>query len=287
MIGALIGAGSALIGNAAGSYMNSAIGASASRGMARYNYKLQKKGYREFPTAQVEGLRAAGINPMAAYGSIGSATFSGGNLQSGHDSNIGSSALNDYRENRKVDPAIENVKADTDLKKDQGSASTIQAEAAATNAKSQAKIADAQANLLNVQASKVATETPGETTWGTTDRILDNVGSVGTAIGGSALAAKGIHDMLKKPVVKGKAGTLSSTPAPKVIPKAAPKVRSGNSAARLGEIMKMVAPWTIPTAAAAGSLYGGKKLMDQYDKSKNAKKLKDSMHIWSHGNWSR
>lgn len=287
MIGALIGAGSALAGNAAGSFMNSAIGASASRGMARYNYKLQKRGYREFPTAQVEGLRAAGINPMAAYGSIGGATFSGSNLQSGHDSNIGSSALNDYRENRKLDPAVENMKADTDLKTDQGNAATVQAQAAATNAKSQAKVAEAEANLKNVQASKVATETPGETGWGTTDRVLDNVGNVGTAIGSTAFAAKAAHDILKKPVVKGKAGTLKAGPALKVIAKPTPKVSSGSSAKILGEVLKVVAPWSIPTAVGAGSLYGGKKLMEQYDKSKNAKKLKDSMHIWSHGNWSR
>ena len=62
---------------------------------------------------------------------------------------------------------------------------------------------------------------------------------------------------------------------------------SGNSAKMLGEIFKVVAPWTIPTAVGAGSLYGGKKLMDQYDKSPSSKKLKDTMHIWSHGNWSR
>lgn len=136
---------------------------------------------------------------------------------------------------------------------------------------------------MNTQASKVATETPGETTWGTTDRILGNVGSVGAAVGGSALAAKKIHDIVKKPVAKGKAGAVSA--APKAVSKA--KAVSGNSAARLSEIMKAIAPWTIPTAIGAGSLYGGKKLMDKYDKSKNAKKLKDTMHIWSHGNWSR
>jgi hypothetical protein len=39
-------------------------------------------------------------------------------LQSGHDSNIGSSAVDNYREGKKVDPAVENLKADTDLKKD-------------------------------------------------------------------------------------------------------------------------------------------------------------------------
>jgi hypothetical protein len=61
---------------------------------------------------------------MVAYGGIAGATAHAGNYSSAQASNLGSSAMSDYRESRKLDPAVENVKADTELKNEQGKAAS-------------------------------------------------------------------------------------------------------------------------------------------------------------------
>lgn len=204
-IAAAIGAGIGAAGNILGSATQSAMGYYMSKKMAKYNYNLQKRGYKEFPTAQVQGLRAAGINPMVAYGSIAGAAAHSGNYQAAPGSDLGSSAVNNFRENRKVDPQLENINADTQMKKDQGNAAMM-------NAKANLLASQANATRANAETKQIQTKTPGETTWGTVDRIVGNAGSGAAALGGSALAAKGAYDILKKPaaVAAGAAGAAGA-----------------------------------------------------------------------------
>lgn len=276
-LGAAAGAVGGLLGDAAGGIINSAMGYYYSKKMAKYNYELYKRGYKELPRVKVAGLEAAGINPMVAYGGISNNSFGGGNLQMGHDSNMGSSAVENFREGKKLNPLIDNVKADTDLKNDQGEAALIQAGAAASNAQSQARVSEAQAKLLEAQTTSIGTHTPGETGWGTADRLLSHAGAIGTGVGGTAFAIKTVKDALKAKAVKGKGEV-------KVI---LPSANSAKSAKAAVPVLIGAGKVAVPVAVGAGALYGGKKLMDTYDKSENAKKLKDSMHEWSHGHWSR
>jgi hypothetical protein len=93
--------------------------------------------------------------------------------------------------------------------------------------------------------------------------------------------------MTKKPVIS----TTVGQSATKYVKPTAVKpttVNSGKSADKaLKKIVDKAPVVILPAAAAAGALYGVKKLADKYDKSKNAKKIKDKAYIWSHGNWSR
>lgn len=248
---AAIGAAGAVGGNLLGSASQSAMGYYMSKKMAKYNYTLQKRGYKEFPSAQVEGLRAAGINPMVAYGSIGGATAHSGNYQTAPGSDLGSSALSDYRENKKVNPQLENINADTQMKKDQGEAATAQAGAAMMNAKANLISSQANAARANAETKQIETRTPGENAWGTADRIIGNAGSAGAALGGSALAAKGVYDIVKKPAVAAGAAGAGAGAASKAGAKAAVAGAAAKAAARPG-------PWA--SKASGAMKFGGKAL---------------------------
>lgn len=298
-LGAVLGAIGGAAGDMGGGILNSAAGYYYSKKMARYNYDLQKKGYKEFPSAQKAGLEAAGINPMVAYGGIGNASFGGGNLQMAHDSKLGSSAVESFREGKKLNPLVDNVKADTDLKNDQGEAALIQAGAAASNAQSQARVSEAQAKLLEAQTTSIGTHTPGETAWGTADRLLSHAGAIGTGVGGTAFAIKTAKDALKNKKEKdllheGFKDALKSLKTEGVKGKGEVKVILPSKPANSAKAASTLVPLLIGAGktgayigAGAGALYGTKKLMDAYDKGKSSKKLKDSMHEWSHGHWSR
>ena len=312
---AAIGAGVGAAGNLLGSASQSAMGYYMSKRMAQYNYDLQKKGYLEFPTAQVAGLRAAGINPMVAYGGIAGAQAHAGNYQAAPGSDLGSSAINNYRENKKLDPALKNIQADTEAKYAQAGAAQAQAGAAADqgkasliNAMTNAKRVQAEVDLMKQQGSSIESRDPTKSGWGAVDRIIGAAGDVGTTIGGSAIAAKGIYDMVKDknnrsdtvPPVQhfkknGRKGTIVTYPNRVQEIKLDPKKPSVFS--RAVNSAKKVAPYLWPVLAigskslvgaglGAGALYGGKKLMDVYDKSENAKKIKEH-HTYQHGNWSR
>lgn len=310
---AAIGAGINAAGNLLGSASQSAMGQYMSRHMAKYNYDLQKKGYLEFPTAQVAGLRAAGINPMVAYGGIAGAQAHAGNYQAAPGSDLGSSAMDSYREGKKMDPMLKNIQADTEAKHAQAGAAQAQAGAAANqgeasliNAMTNAKRVDAEVKLMEKQGSNLDVNNPNESGWGSADRYFrygnDLIHSAGTAAAIYGVS-KGFFER-NKPFLMNESGKIwtvypktgfrvpfDALTSPKPKPKPSVFSRAVNSA-------KKVVPYLWPALAigskavggaiaAGASLYGGKKLMDIYDKSKSSKKLKDSMHEWSHGNWSR
>lgn len=292
---AAVGAGIGAAGNLLGSASQSALGYAFSKRMAKYNYDLQKKGYQEFPTAQVEGLRAAGINPMVAYGGIAGAQAHAQNYQAAPGSDLGSSAVGNYRENKKLDPTVENIQADTKAKYAQAEAAEAQAGAASNqgkasllNSMTNARKVNAEVKLIEQQRQKLETNTPGQSTWGTVDRVLDNTGSAGTALGGSAIAAKGVYDMVKsKDAGKAVSNTVGKSAAQYIKPTSTSKaVSTAKTASKLLPALVIGSKALGPIALGVGSLYGAKKLNDVYDKSKNAKKIKEH-NTYQHGNWSR
>ena len=130
--------------------------------------------------------------------------------------------------------------------------------------------------------------------------MLGHAGAIGTGVGGTAFAIKTAKDYFKRKKEKDLLheafkDSLKSLKTEGVKGKGEVNVilpsKPANSAKSVASGLPMAAEIggkvLVPAAIIGGSLYGGKKLMDTYDKSESAKKLKDSMHEWSHGHWSR
>ena len=267
---AAIGAGVGAAGNLLGSASQSAMGYYMSKHMAKYNYDLQKKGYLEFPTAQVAGLRAAGINPMVAYGGIAGAQAHAGNYQAAPGSDLGTSAMDSYREGKKVDPMLKNIQADTDAKHAQAGAAQAQAGAAADqgkasliNAMTNAKRVQAEIDLMEKQGSNLDVSNPNESGWGAADRYFrygsDLMHSAGTAAAIYGIS-KGFFER-NKPILMKENGSMWKV-YPKTglrvpynfdpPPKSKPSVfsRAVNSA-------KKVVPYLWPALAIGSKAIGG------------------------------
>ena len=290
---AAIGAGVGAAGNLLGSASQSAMGYYMSRHMAQYNYDLQKKGYLEFPTAQVAGLRAAGINPMVAYGGIAGAQAHAGNYQAAPGSDLGSSAVDSYREGKKMDPTLKNIQADTEAKYAQAGAAQAQAGAAADQGKASLINAMTNAKRVNAEISLMQSKDPTQSSWGAADRYF-NYGSDLMHSAGTAAAIYGVSREFfnrNKPFLMKENGKLwtvypkSSLWVPyessKLKPKPKPSVfsRAVNSA-------KKVVPYLWPAlaigskalggsaAAGAATYYGTKANRDNYQNKEVHKSIK-------------
>lgn len=295
---AAIGAGINAAGNLLGSASQSAMGQYMSRHMAQYNYDLQKKGYLEFPTAQVAGLRAAGINPMVAYGGIAGAQAHAGNYQAAPGSDLGSSAMNTYREGKKLDPALKNIQADTEAKYAQAGAAQAQAGAAADqgkasliNAMTNAKRVQAEVDLMKQQGSSIESKDPTKSGWGAADRYF-NYGSDLMHSAGTAAAIYGVSREFfnrNKPILIKQDGKLWNV-YPKSglwVPDEFPKSTSKPSVfSRAVNSAKSVVPYLWPalaigskalggaTAAGAATYYGTKANKENYQNKEVNKSIK-------------
>lgn len=89
----LIGGGLSALGSIGSSGLSSALGQYNAQKSAKYQYNLYLKGLRQAPSAQVEGLRKANLNPLLATGLGGNVPSVGVSAPQPQVENIGSTAL--------------------------------------------------------------------------------------------------------------------------------------------------------------------------------------------------
>lgn len=152
MIGALIGAGASLLG---GIMQNSAAKSAAAKQMA-----FQKETLQHQYQWGMEDMRKAGLNPILAYkqGGAGSAAGSSYTPQ-----NVGSAAVqgastaqSSALATRAADAQLENIKADTRLKKDQSDtqvALQLQHRMAAAQSVAQTAKTTQEADILGINVA--------------------------------------------------------------------------------------------------------------------------------------
>lgn len=260
MLGAIIGAS---IG-AAGGGINGALqgwqNLYNSKKLAKYNYKLQKRGLEEFPTSQRIGLEAAGYNPMLALGSIGSHTYGGGIPSGGAGmgdivggARQGAKLAHDIKERFKAE--TDNINADTALK-----------DAQKTEAETRRLQNEASTSLIHSQTDRA------DLAYGRD--ILDS--AVGVAgVGAHYYSAKSMSDLAKskvqnkngKPNVKPAARINAGRPAVQGSVNSKPTAGGsvGSSAKGAGKVVKELMEYLGPAAligAGLGTLEGKNKERD-------------------------
>lgn len=265
MVTGLIAAG---IG-AAGGLASSAMGYYQSKKMAAYNaqlqYNNQLKGYKQFPSAQVEGLKRAGINPMVAYGGIAGAdahTSPGPSMSGPNLSHLGDTYSEAERAKRERDLAEKISESQIDANSAMAEKSRAEGLAALKNAETNAKNADINA----VVASKTAPRDPSNSNWALGQYVTDGLGSlVGTGLG-----VKYLYDWFKgKKNVPTPINSIPVSPKATPTPKATPQ-RVTSKPGGFINTAKKVAPYVMALGKKAlgyGALgYGA------YQKVKDAHK---------------
>lgn len=220
--GSIVGAATGGLLNIGGGIASSALQYSTSKKMSKYNselqYQNQLRGYKEFPSAQVEGLRRAGINPMLAYGGIAGATANtspGPAMAAPNMSNIGSSAVSDFNKSREVNLQTKQTQ------------SVIDANAAsAEKARAEAKAALMNADSNRIAVNKQAPRDPSNSNWALGDYVVNGLGGIVSTAFGGKMAYDYIKGKFKRgPKFPSPKSTPKVTPAP--APKATPKSTGG------------------------------------------------------------
>lgn len=286
--------GSLSLQDATGGWSTYSATQSLRKDQMRRELKQMELAAKQGPSWTMAGLKEAGINPILAADSINSWSGQHGSL--GTQANSGGSSLGfkSKMDRNMVQEQTKNIESDTELKKDQGDAALMQANAAQINALNSAKKTEAEIKLIDQQRKKLSTATPGESGWGTTDAILGSAGDIGTSLGGTAIATKAIYDAVKKPknkIIKTKdvhGNTISAVEYPSGL--VLPKTLVDKSTPRSTHSSKAITPiLTNPYSLGIG--YGILGIGAGYEAFKRTNhkdnEYNKSQRWYSHGNWSR
>ncbi len=154
----LIGGGLSALGSIGSSGLSSALGQYNAQKSAKYQYDLYLKGLRQAPSAQVEGLRKANLNPLLATGLGGNVPNVGVSAPSPNVENFGTSALQGaltahaIGEKKNAVKNADNESEQIALKKDILAAERDIARAEAKASEDESSARQVQANISEVEA---------------------------------------------------------------------------------------------------------------------------------------
>lgn len=138
-MGFLSGLTSAMTGgliDTGGSIAGTLVQANASKRLMSYQYKLNQKSLLESPTAQLQGIRNAGLNPILymSQGSTSYPTVSAGSASAPDLGHVGSNAIGHYlqakrldQQDRMIEAQVKQSQANADLSASRAKDAEIQA----------------------------------------------------------------------------------------------------------------------------------------------------------------